>query len=659
MLFQIKEIILWAKKPALKPRRVEFKPGVVNVISGVSRTGKSAIIPIIDYCLGSDKCTIPVNTIRDACEWFGVLVQTIEGEKLFARREPGVQKSTGDMFMLEAMEVEIPEKIISKTNTVDFVKRKLDELAGLTALDFDVENLGVGFKGRPSFRDLGAFTYQPQNIVANPNVLFYKADTHEHREKLRTIFPYVLDAITPALLAKLHELNQLRRELKRKQSELANLKAVSERWLAEIKSKVSDAMEFGLAEHFSLDNATRDQLITVLKGIVQRTNIEARTTSETISEAINELVKLHKEESDISLELSALRKRQAEMAALRESAFRYKGALQIQRERLKISEWVGEIHKPDHDCPLCGNSLQATTNELNLLKQSLVEIERDVGEFDAIPASFDREYERVRVDVRIATDRIKAVRFRIEALERRSDEAKQRQYDTLKVSRFIGNVEQSLETYEKLGADSDLMIEVEELKARVKALDDEISEAAVRDKERRALKRVGQNAGKLMPELDAERPNDPVSLSTTDLTIKVEGINREDYLWEIGSGSNWLAYHVAISLALQQFFLELKATPVPSLLVYDQPSQVYFPKRLADKENEGEEGSDPLLRDEDVEALQKVFKVLSKVVAQEKGNLQVIVLDHAPKAVWGGIPNIHLVDEWREGKKLIPPEWLI
>jgi hypothetical protein len=347
------------------------------------------------------------------------------------------------------------------------------------------------------------------------------------------------------------------------------------------------------------------------------------------------------------------------MAALRESAFRYKGALQIQRERLKISEWVGEIHKPDHDCPLCGNSLQATTNELNLLKQSLVEIERDVGEFDAIPASFDREYERVRVDVRIATDRIKAVRFRIEALERRSDEAKQRQYDTLKVSRFIGNVEQSLETYEKLGADSDLMIEVEELKARVKALDDEISEAAVRDKERRALKRVGQNAGKLMPELDAERPNDPVSLSTTDLTIKVEGINREDYLWEIGSGSNWLAYHVAISLALQQFFLELKATPVPSLLVYDQPSQVYFPKRLADKENEGEEGSDPLLRDEDVEALQKVFKVLSKVVAQEKGNLQVIVLDHAPKAVWGGIPNIHLVDEWREGKKLIPPEWLI
>ena len=656
MLFQIKEIILWARNPDLAPRRVKFTSGAVNVISGISRTGKSAIIPIIDYCLGSDKCTIPVNTIRDACEWFGVLVETVEGEKLFARREPGNQKSTGDMFVLEGVKVEIPDKIVAKTDNVIFVKRKLDELAGLTALDFDVEGLNVGFTHRPSFRDLGAFVYQPQNIVANPNVLFYKADTHEHREKLRTIFPYILDAITPALLAKRHELTQLRKELKRKEAELNNLQVISERWLAEIKAKVSDAMEFGLTDHFPLEGATREQLLSVLKQIVQRTNFEVRTTSETISEAIGELVKLQKEEAEISLELSTLRKRQAEMTALRESAFMYKGALQIQRDRLKISEWVGELNQPDHDCPVCGNTLQATTEELNALKQSLVEIERDAGEFDAIPASFDREYERVRADVRAATDRIRAVRIRIEALERKSDEAKQRQYDSLKVSRFIGNVEQSLETYERLGADSDLVLEVEELKSRVRALEAEISESAIRERQNRALRRVGQNAGKLLPNLDVERPNDPISLSITDLTIKVEGANREDYLWEIGSGSNWLAYHIALSLALQQFFLELKATPVPGLLIYDQPSQVYFPKRLADKGNEEE--ADHQFKDDDVEALRKVFSVFADVVTQANGNLQIIVLDHAPESIWGDIPGVQLTEEWREGKKLVPTEWL-
>lgn len=69
MFFQIKEIVLWPKNGSLEPRRLPFEKGKVNVISGGSRTGKSAIIPIIDYCLGSKKCRIPVNTIRNSCEW--------------------------------------------------------------------------------------------------------------------------------------------------------------------------------------------------------------------------------------------------------------------------------------------------------------------------------------------------------------------------------------------------------------------------------------------------------------------------------------------------------------------------------------------------------------------------------------------------------------
>jgi hypothetical protein len=192
----------------------------------------------------------------------------------------------------------------------------------------------------------------------------------------------------------------------------------------------------------------------------------------------------------------------------------------------------------------------------------------------------------------------------------------------------------------------------------VKALEGQISEGAIKEKVKRALKRVGQYAGKLLPDLDTERPNDPISLSINDLSIKVEGLNREDYLWEIGSGSNWLSYHIAVSLALQQFFLELETSPVPSLLVYDQPSQVYFPKRLADKPSETATEKELSLKDEDVEALKKVFNIFSKVVGEEKGNLQIIVLDHAPESIWGSIPNTHCVAEWREGKKLVPDEWL-
>src|SRR5215211_3721390 len=104
MQFQIRSVVLWPRDAPGGPRVLAFEPGRLNVITGASKTGKSAIIPIIDYCLGADKCAIPVETIRNACSWFGIVVQTSEGQKLLARREPGEQKSTGDMFLLEGDE---------------------------------------------------------------------------------------------------------------------------------------------------------------------------------------------------------------------------------------------------------------------------------------------------------------------------------------------------------------------------------------------------------------------------------------------------------------------------------------------------------------------------------------------------------------------------
>ena len=51
MNFQLVKLIVWPKIESFPPRIVEFKPGKVNVITGGSRTGKSAIIPIIDYII--------------------------------------------------------------------------------------------------------------------------------------------------------------------------------------------------------------------------------------------------------------------------------------------------------------------------------------------------------------------------------------------------------------------------------------------------------------------------------------------------------------------------------------------------------------------------------------------------------------------------------
>jgi hypothetical protein len=653
MHFHIKELILWPRAGSFEPERLSFTPGTLNVISGVSRTGKSAVIPIIDYCLGSDSCAIPVNTIRDRCSWFGVIVTTDRGEMLLARREPGAQRTTGDMYVMNAASVEPPRRIEAKNTTVDAVKRSLDELAGLTQLDFDPDGNSGGFKGRPSFRDLMAFTFQPQNIVANQNVLFFKADTHEHREKLRTIFPYVLGAISPDLLAKQHELSQLRRELVRKERELAALREISVRWVSEIRAWASQARELGLVRGAIAIDSPVTTLIDELRAAT-RTQQQLTMTAESVDGSISELIGLQREESDRATTIAQARRRLSEMEQLRDTTTQYNGQLHVQRDRLKVAEWLGQLHTTTQACPVCGQAMDSEDASLGPLLRALHELEQGSGQRAGVPAAFDRELQRVRDELRTATEQLEGVRHRIRALTRVSEAAKARQDSTLQSSRFIGRLEQALEHYDRLGQDEGLAAEVTSLREQVRRLEAEVREGDVAKRTDLALKRVSGLMQRLLPTLDTERPNDPVSLSVTDLTVRVASRDREDYLWEIGSGSNWLSYHLSVMIALQQFFLELPHSPVPTFLVLDQPSQVYFPKQLTAAQSDG--NADPY-RDEDVDAVRRAFSAMAAAVSGTSGRLQVIVLDHATDTVWGGVTPLTVTAEWRGGAKLVPDAW--
>ncbi len=654
MDFQISKIILWPKNPQNKIRIVEFERGRINVISGLSRTGKSAIIPIIDYCLGSRRCTIPTGVIREKTSWFGVVVSTSEGEKLFARREPEEQQATDDMYVQEATQITIPEFIV-KNSTRDSVKQRLDALSMLTNLSFTVDDTGRNGQGRPSFRDLAAFNFQPQNIVANPNVLFYKADTFEHRNKLRSILPYVLGALSGETLAQRHELQRIQRELRRKEADLRNIQTLSERWRATIDARVSEAKDLGLIASDTPVPAGQSVAMELLRRIAGTFNADPLVTAAAVNEGVTELNRLNSEEQAAAQELSRLRRRSAEMDQLRQSSSSYQGSVVLQRDRLQLSRWLSN-QQTDQDCPLCNTHLTEAPAKLAELLESLSTLE-EAASATTIPPSFDRELERVGAAISEQVERLKGIRIRQGALTKQSQAARDRQYAQLRASRFLGHLEADLQVFDSIGHDGELSEEVESLRDRVRALERAISEAEIGLRIRRALNAVNLLAGRLMPSLDAETPNDPVSLSDTELTLRIQRIKREDFLWEIGSGSNWLSYHIAITLALHQFFLSLPACPVPNFIVYDQPSQVYFPQRLADRKD-----VDPIVepewRDQDVDAVRKVFVAMSQAVAATSEGFQIIVLDHATKSVWGGIQLVHEVEDWRDGLALIPVEWM-
>jgi len=585
MFFQIRAILLWPRNPNFKPRRLRFDEGKVNVISGASRTGKSAVIPIIDYCLGSSTCSIPVNTIRKHCEWFGVVVATAQGDKLLARREPGAQRNTDDMFVMEADRIfDVPHRIVKNTNA-ETVKRLLDDLAGLSKLDFAGGEESTGFEGRPSFRDMAAFTFQPQNIVANPDVLFFKTNTYEHREKLRKIFPYVLGAVTPGLMAKQFELQRTKSELRRKERELKEAQGVSARWLADLSAKFSEAQELGLTPKPE-QPPTRGQMIELLEEIVARTDLTITVSTATISEALTELTGLETEERVVSRELTTLRHRLEEMNRMRVGSDQYNAAIGLQRGRLQLSSWLIGNTDDQPACPMCGSHTASARTKLGVLSARLLEVEAEAGVDKEVPAAFDRELQRVTTEVGLTTERLRSIQIRKRALSGRSKEASERQFAAKKAERFVGNLEASLDLHRKLGSDSDLVEEVANLRELARTLETELKQQDVDTRKRRALTAVNSYAGKLLPFLDVENPDSPISLEISDLTIKVRGPDRDDYLSEIGSGSNWLSYHVAMLLALHQFYLSVNQSPVPGFLILDQPSQVYFPKNLVRRPDE-------------------------------------------------------------------------
>lgn len=649
MYFQIRELILWPKGN-FPPRRVRFAPGKVNVISGASKTGKSAIIPIIDYCLGSGKCAIPTGTIRNACSWFGLIVDTDEGQKLIARAEPGNKVQSEQMLLIDGETIEVPERIVVRTSNASQVKALLNRLSGTSNLPFDPDSTS-GYGARPSIRDFMAFVFQPQNVVANPDVLFFKADTNEHREKLKNIFPYVLGAITPQTLMDRWELDSLRKTLRRKERELLNIRAVSGRWQSEARSWLDRARELGL---FPKDRAipTNDwpQVIDALRAIAASDFTAAKPDPAQIDAALAETLRLIEAERTIATELFSIRSRLAELKALKDGTTSFNAALRIQKERLSLSTWLKSLGVSDQTSvapvPVINPGV-----ELDMLCAALTRIEEEAARHPASTETIDRELNRLTGALRDKSEELNALRIRIK--DRPGvDKQQAKQYSIPDIERYLGRLEQALTTYETIGSDSDLASEVQRLREQVEALERRISERNIQARIDRALKQIHAIAATIIPNLDAEFPTHAIELSIKDLSIQVIGPERTDWLWEIGSGANWLTYHIAVSAALQRFFMQSPSHPVPHLLVYDQPSQVYFPRSLTGDQPE------PEWKDQDVNAVRKVFATLAAEVGASKGRLQVIVLDHASQDVWGGIENIHALPEWRGPEKLVPLAWI-
>jgi len=656
MLLYIRQIILWPVDSEKDPRRLRLRSDRVNIITGRSRTGKSAISGIIDYCLGASKCAIPVDYPRDKVSWYSLIVVTQEGLIRVSRANPGDTDGSSVYEVIHGRRA-FSRKSPKANTTQEAFKLHMDALAGLS--NVEIENTVSDKHGvaRASFRDMAAFNFLPQHIVANPYTLFFKADTSEHREKLRAIFPLVLGAIDNEYLVNKQRLANIKREGQQLRTGVDTRKKAINAWRAEAFGLHSRAKELGL-----LPQASRPETVVEclddLASIPQSVRLRALSaTTGLTAEAVDRLEKLRLDEEALDRSISDMKRSLRGARKLKSSTGSFGDALVRHSGRLRNVSWFKKRVAEASECPLCGSQHEAALIQLFKLQGPMEEVERLIATTGHAPALLDKEILELETRLREAERALLGVRR--ERLEFEPSSASEGGGQTLEdVYRFVGRLEQALDGVQTLEGGDGLEQRLEDMRKLYSEVEAQLDEKSRKRLEIEAHQAVSNLISSYAGAFQAEGACDAPEIDHRELNIKFTRHHdkRKDWLWEIGSGANWMAYHISAFLAVHEYLLvNRSSSPVPTFLVIDQPSQVYFPSGTY-----GLSKDDARLRDDDLQKTRQIFNVLDLALKRTKGHLQLIVTEHADHLTWGGLESIREVANWHDDDVdyLIPRAWM-
>ena len=656
MNLQILKVIIWPKTKTFPPRVVEFKENCVNVITGASRTGKSAIIPIVDYCLASSDCYIPIDTIRDHASWYGVVFRTDSEQLLICRKVPQGSKSSNEFYLNRGKIISIPNEIEKSNEKAEGIKQVLNAISSVPYFSLDGSEGNANFQARLGFRDLMALVFQSQEVVANQSILFYKTHKMEHKERLRNWFPYILGAENMETLAARQELTALERRLNQLKKEAERASKVSSSWMSNMHAHIKVAKEYGIFDEEVPTDTSPEDLLEVAKRILEVNPDYIKTNVKDVEKNRDLVSTLEKENEELAIDIGLVKKRLNDVANLKKGIHEYGDSVKKRVERLHISQWIEDIAVESRECPACGSSEHPrSSEELKKISSAFRKYEQESKSMSDIPNSFDREESFLKEKLKSLIDTQSGIQGQLNILLAKDKEALRQFHQKKSMFQFLGHFRASVETFETLAEGGKFNKDISELEERRGELLKAIDPEEVQKKINRALRQLSQKMLSYLKGLDVDDKYRKVAprFSIKDLNIFVQSDSGNwHFLAEVGSASNWVSFHLALMCALQEFFHEQSTSNVPSFVVFDQPSQVYFPKV---KRTEKDKELDHKIEDEDVDAVQSMFKILAG--STSSFGWQSIVLDHADSDIYGEIKDVHEVEVWRDGNKLIPETW--
>lgn len=643
---QIRSIILYNTDGRV--RTLTFQLGRVNIITGKSSTGKSAIIDIIEYCLGRPGFRVPEGPIRDKVAWYCVVYQVNDTQVLIAKPAPSPQRTSQSEVYLETGSAISPPPLsnLSVNSTDDAVVDYLTRLLGIAP------NLNTPEEGqtRPpleaNFRHTRFYLFQKQNTVANQEILFHRQAEPGIAQAIKDTLPYFLGAVREDRLRLIHELRELQRELRLSRRRFQEVNTGDTEELVRGKSLLLEAQQVGLIGDDIAPADAAETLNALRSTIAWEPLPQLLQMSDMVARLQDELRNLR-----VLFQRNIGQIRAAEIFA--SEAEGYTSEASEQELRLQSINLIGVSESDTETCPVCSSHMAIPVASASAINRALQNMQTSL-------AVVQRERPRLREHIQYLIGEREGIRRRINDVEaniarliEEDTNAQQLGNTTNRIVHVRGRISFYLENVTLTDDTSPLRSQIEQQEQQIERLQQQLDPTETEDILTSILSLLSVDMSNWAKRLELEYAGSPHRLDINKLTVVADRPGRPILMNQgMGGGQNWVGCHLIAHLALHKYFVS-QSRPVPSFLVLDQPTQVYFPEDIY----RSMEGNASELTDDDRIAVGRIFELLFDVCREVFPNFQVIVLDHA---------NIDteefqrsLVEEpWRGDRALIPSDWL-
>jgi hypothetical protein len=634
---QILSIAIYSKLGAVE--RWNLRAGSVNIVTGSRRTGKTALLQIVEYCLGKGECDISDGSvIRSFVDWYALLLVVGETQAIIARRNPPAGSGTSSEIYLEiGADLALPPfTSLRRTTDIEGLIATLGDLVGITDNIFTPAEGSTRAPLEANFRHTWPYLFQRQDEVASPSFLFHREKENSFMQQaIKDTIPYFMGVVKGSRFAKEEELRRLRREVARLRRRLEEDEWLRREALARGKSLVAAAQELGIYTNTEIP----DQQVLVIRVLKQIAGWRPSGNDYPAGLAVD---RLQQERSEL---LAAYREFSASLDAM--TAFAgtqslFADEVSEQRVRLQSIELLKRSDDGVH-CPVCQSLLPDSTPTTEELFESLSEVTSQLESVSKERARLDRIIAERSTEMSILRQRIRDKASQIDAaLVQNAQLLKRRELDNQR-SRAVGRVSLYLEGLESHEEQQGLKAIIEEFEERVSALEEELGEDDFDLNLTSVSNLVSSPLAVWSTGLDIEYSGFPHRFDARRLTVIADTSTGAITMGRMGPGTNALGNHLLGLFGLHSWFARTER-PVPAFLMLDQISQVYYP---ADQEG------DP--REDDRIQVRKMYEWLFDRTAELEGKFQLIVTDHADlNEKWF---KDAVVARWRGGKGMVPQEW--